>query len=410
MDLLNILIVGVAAFLVGFILEWIWDSRRRKRDQKAYQQDTAELYSALERANAAKSAAQKEANSVLARADGLQLQKERLEKERTQMRAKVGQLSDELDGIQVQLRQMTAIEQANETLRSKLTGAEGRVRELEAQGEKLQTQFSTVQTERTGTSQQISQLQATLERAEQNVLTLQRERDMLHTEKKTLRDRLAAKEEELATIGAQAVASQDNSADIDRLIAERDGAHNEINRLRSTVATMNKQQERAAAIQQENDQLMARLESAENELLTEHNRLVAAEIKLQNMADALTDERMKAQQLTRQASTGAIDNAARLQAQLDMARDREAAPLLHTTSAPEITTEGAAADRLQLVNGIGNVFAQRFNDAGVYTFEQLAALGSERIVEIVQAKSWQKIDAASWIAQARELGANRGTA
>ncbi len=400
MDLLDVLIAVVAAFLVGFILEWIWDRGRRKRDQKAYQQDTAELYSALERANAAKSAAQKEANSVLARADGLQLQKEQLEKEQAQARTKLSKLTDELDAIQVQLRQMTAIEQANETLRSKLTGAEGRVRELEAQTEQLRTRYDSVQTESVGSSQQVADLSEKLEQNLQAVAALKSERETLQAEKKTLRDRLVVAEEKIATFGANEVVSQDNSAEIDRLLTERDSAHSEINRLRSALAAMNSQKERADAIQKENDYLMSRLESAENELLSEQNRLVAAELKLQNMADALTDERMKAQQLARNTNGETTDNAAQLRAELD-ARD-------HATAA--MASGSVDADRLQLINGIGNVFAQRFNEAGVYTYEQLAALDSDRIIEIVQAKSWQNIDPESWIAQAGALSENRGIA
>lgn len=398
MGLLNMLIVGVSAFLVGFVLEWIWDNVRRRRDQKAYQQDTAELYAALERANAAKSAAQKEANSVLARADGLQLQKERLEKEQAQMRTKLAKSTDELDGIQVRLRQMTAIEQANETLRGKLTGAEGRVRELEIHSQKLENHVRAIEKDFTGSGQQIGRLKETLARAEEQVGALRQERDTLQAEKQTLRDRLAATEEELATIGANEAASQDNSIEIDRLVTERDSAHSEINRLRSALGSMKTQQERAAAIQDENDQLTARLESAENELLTEHNRLVAAELKLQNMEDALADERLKVQQLTQQVDSEAAEKVAQLQAELD-ARDLATLALNRTTT-----------DRLQEINGIGNVFAQRFNDEGVHTYEQLAALESERIVEIVKAKSWQKIDADSWIAQARAFSANRGVA
>ncbi len=406
MDLLDILIAGVAAFLVGFILEWIWDNRRRKRDQNAYQQDTAELYSALERANAAKSAAQKEASSVLARADGLQSQKERLEKEQTQLRTQADKLSDELSAIQVRMRQMTAIEQANETLRGKLTDAEGRVRELEARMKKLQAQFGSVQREHTESNQKIATLREMLARLKNEHATLKSERDTLQAEKKTLRDRLAETEEELATISANAIVNQDNSAEIDRLIAERDGAQNEINRLRHALSSMKAQQERATAIQEENDALMARLESAENELLNEHNRLVAAEIKLQGMADDLADERAKLQQIEQKEDNS--DKIAQLQAELE-ARNQEL-DLLRTTASTLAEDGVVVADRLQLVNGIGNVFAQRFNEAGVLTYDQLAALDSERIIEIVEAKSWQKIDAESWIEQARELSANRGVA
>ena len=61
----------------------------------------------------------------------------------------------------------------------------------------------------------------------------------------------------------------------------------------------------------------------------------------------------------------------------------------------------ADPDQLEDIVGIGEVFAQRLNEAGIYTFAQLAELTPERLEEIAEEEGPQQIDANSWIAQAK---------
>lgn len=60
-------------------------------------------------------------------------------------------------------------------------------------------------------------------------------------------------------------------------------------------------------------------------------------------------------------------------------------------------------DRLQKIHGIGDVFTRRFNEAGVFTFAQLAALTPERAREIIKPEEWQAIEPEQWIAEARQF-------
>ncbi len=60
-------------------------------------------------------------------------------------------------------------------------------------------------------------------------------------------------------------------------------------------------------------------------------------------------------------------------------------------------------DRLEMVKGIGAVFAKKLNDAGITTFEQLAQQSPERIREIIQPQEWQKVEPEAWIAQAKSF-------
>ena len=60
------------------------------------------------------------------------------------------------------------------------------------------------------------------------------------------------------------------------------------------------------------------------------------------------------------------------------------------------------SDPLKEITGIGPVYANRLNDAGVYTFEQLANMQEQRIIEIVQPREFQEVDPQGWIDEARK--------
>lgn len=96
-----------------------------------------------------------------------------------------------------------------------------------------------------------------------------------------------------------------------------------------------------------------------------------------------------------------VDEESRLRRELETARleiNRLQTQL--TTNAP---TELSSADQLQDINGVGQIFAKRLNEAGIYTFAQVSELSPERLQEIIQPQEWQTLDFAAWIAQARTL-------
>ena len=62
------------------------------------------------------------------------------------------------------------------------------------------------------------------------------------------------------------------------------------------------------------------------------------------------------------------------------------------------------ADDLKKIKGIGEVFAGRLNEAGIWTFADLAKADPEEIREIVSSGRVENmIDPEEWIAQARQL-------
>jgi len=63
----------------------------------------------------------------------------------------------------------------------------------------------------------------------------------------------------------------------------------------------------------------------------------------------------------------------------------------------------AAVDDLTRIQGIGNVFARKLQEAGISTYAQLAAQSPDHLAAICQAPDWRKPDYQSWIYQAQKL-------
>ncbi|MEZ4657327.1 MAG: DUF4332 domain-containing protein [Caldilineaceae bacterium] len=71
------------------------------------------------------------------------------------------------------------------------------------------------------------------------------------------------------------------------------------------------------------------------------------------------------------------------------------------TPAPALAV--GTVDALARINGIGKVYEQRLNAAGIRTFAELAQTSPEQLREIIQPADWQAIDFASWVEQASAL-------
>jgi predicted flap endonuclease-1-like 5' DNA nuclease len=71
-------------------------------------------------------------------------------------------------------------------------------------------------------------------------------------------------------------------------------------------------------------------------------------------------------------------------------------------------TKNNEPDDLTLVKGIGPVFGQRLNNAGIYTFAQLAALTPSYLKEvIVSPDDLPNVDADEWISEAQQVASKR---
>lgn len=85
----------------------------------------------------------------------------------------------------------------------------------------------------------------------------------------------------------------------------------------------------------------------------------------------------------------------------------------HTAAAPEPTrqqviTVERTRDNLEIINGIGPVIARLLNNAGIYTFGDLAALSQAELREIVGTRIQQLADEEDILEQARQLADRQG--
>jgi len=85
---------------------------------------------------------------------------------------------------------------------------------------------------------------------------------------------------------------------------------------------------------------------------------------------------------------------------LVVSRPRESSHVA-THKMPATTSKGVlVSDALEEINGIGPVFANRLNEAGIYTYSQLASSSPDELKQITGVTRW---DPADWITQAGEL-------
>ena len=106
----------------------------------------------------------------------------------------------------------------------------------------------------------------------------------------------------------------------------------------------------------------------------------------------------------RQEQNVNVDEESRLRRELEAARLEISRLQTQVSASPAPAAPAsvpARPDHLPDIHGIGQVYAKRLNDAGVYTFAQLSELSVERLREIIQPQEWQSLDFASWITQAR---------
>ncbi len=98
-----------------------------------------------------------------------------------------------------------------------------------------------------------------------------------------------------------------------------------------------------------------------------------------------------------------------LQAELDECKrhlaNREAEDMLSANRMAAIAVP--TPDDLIVIKGIGPVIARKLNQAGIYTFQDLAALKKERLREIVGDMIQRLADEDDIIQQARELAAKK---
>ncbi|MDX1521933.1 MAG: helix-hairpin-helix domain-containing protein, partial [Anaerolineae bacterium] len=66
------------------------------------------------------------------------------------------------------------------------------------------------------------------------------------------------------------------------------------------------------------------------------------------------------------------------------------------------STIEAQPDDLTVIKGIGQVYQQKLRNIGIIKLKQLADADPERLKRMLEIKSWQATDVASWVLQAAD--------
>jgi predicted flap endonuclease-1-like 5' DNA nuclease len=165
--------------------------------------------------------------------------------------------------------------------------------------------------------------------------------------------------------------------------------------------------EALAGARADGERLRAELDAARASFQDEQR--VSSELR--STADTLRAENDQLRIAVQAAQRAARDAQQDQAAPADVATDAPGRPtvqlnpkgLLARGSEPAPLHAEGQRDPLIDINGIGPVYQQRLFEAGVTTFDALAALSPERIRAIIKHERWQEIDPEAWIAEARQL-------
>ena len=250
---------------------------------------------------------------------------------------RAAELSTQVEGLQLQLSEGQAGAETSQKVRA----------ELEQEREALRVQVGSLE-------EKVSSEAASRASLEQRLLALEHERDELRAQIEASKSQLASE----ATARTAADQQADSlRSELDRLRLEVGGLHNRVTMIPTLESNVSSWEQRYQTEAQLRTQLDGTVRERDTEISTLRERIATLE----------------AEHSTRTAA---------LQSQL------------------ELFGTQTRADNLEVINGIGKVFARKLNDAGVMTFDDLARMPIERIREIIQPKAWQKIEPEAWVAEA----------
>lgn len=101
-------------------------------------------------------------------------------------------------------------------------------------------------------------------------------------------------------------------------------------------------------------------------------------------------------QFWRSDADDAVSQERQLRTQLDQAQ-AEIAALKQQVAG----NTPSASDNLEVINGIGPVYAQRLQDAGIVTLADLAAATPEQLHDAIGSEAWQTANTEAWVAAAQ---------
>ena len=232
---------------------------------------------------------------------------------------------------------------------------------------------------------QLDSLNSNLNRVNEHLDELRQENKsiatQLHnaqTDSESLRENLHRTENELETAQAE-------KQDACQRLAVTDV---EMRHLKEDLEQANSLAERATILATEKESLTSQLHQSEQqvaELRAQVNSVLSQLTETQFLRRRLldTDEKLK-------TAESQIDH---LQSKLKMLQ----AQMAYT-----------GKNQLQIIKGIGPVYAKKMNEKGIYTLQDLARTDPDELADSINLKPWQSAEPAGWIEEARLLSIQFG--
>jgi predicted flap endonuclease-1-like 5' DNA nuclease len=232
-----------------------------------------------------------------------------------------------------------------------------------------------------------TKLTSDLEAAKSKASALESEVNQLKADGVLLmKDRLAPALERIQFLESQQgqVSDASDSADLKAKLASMELEHSELHAQISNLTARTETAQASVGTKQYDRIVTLESELSHAKSLANHSAADMAGLKLQ-----LSQANEQIAAFKASASNGNQDaEIAKLKAEL-ADHDR----------APKAPTE---RDRLEKIDGIGDVYEHRLNSAGIWTFAQLSQMNVESILNLVQPEAWQKIEPDKWILEAAE--------
>ena len=200
-----------------------------------------------------------------------------------------------------------------------------------------------------------------------------------------MKDRLAPALERIQFLESQQGQTSDSSdsADLRAKLASMELEHSELHTKISNLTAQTETAQAYAAGGSGQDDRVATLETelSRTKSLLNHSAADMAGLKLQFTQANEQIAALKA------SSSKPVENSSQ---QVEIAA---------STLSPKAPVD---RDRLEKIDGIGEVYEHRLNSAGIWTFAQLSQMSLESIHNLIQAEDWQKIEPEQWILEAAE--------
>ncbi len=246
---------------------------------------------------------------------------------------------------------------------------------------------------RTMARRELDRTQAELSRAEKELAVAQNELKNLSRETTRKEVELAALQGKLDTAAAR----------IEALNQNLDQVNEHLDELRRDNRTLQGELQTA---HNENNLLRDNLQRLENQLeaAREENRAICQQVSVTEVE--MKHLRQKLEEMGQQKA-----EAARLRHQLSLAEENlraaqaETEQLRGRIKALQAQIAVTGKNPLEVIKGIGPVYAKRLNEYGIYTLEDLAQADPAAIANYIDLKPWQAVYPAAWITEARLLAA-----